>query len=181
MEFMEVVRKRRSVRSYSDRPVEDEKLEAMLEAARLAPSWVNKQCWHYIILKDKNNIAKVTSATMIFNKFLNTAPVLVVVCGDPEKSGSHNGLDYFLVDVAISLEHFVLAGTDQGLGTCWIGGFNEEQIKEILSIPERIRVVALTPVGYQSEEPTLGEIVRKKVIRGARRKAVSEFVHRERW
>lgn len=142
MEFMEVVSSRKSVRDYSDKEVEEEKLTKILEAARLAPSWANKQCCRYIIVKDKAKIQELAGG---FNGWLRKAPVVLVACADPKESGSHNGMDYYLVDVGISMQQLILAATDLGLGTCWIGSFEESKIKRILMVPEKIRVIALTP------------------------------------
>jgi len=98
-------------------------------AARLAPSWANKQCWSYVVVKDKAKIEKLANG--IVNSWLKQAKVVIVACGDPKKSGSRNGIDYYLVDVAISMEHLVLAATDLCLGTCWIGTFDEAEVKKI--------------------------------------------------
>ncbi len=113
MEFMDVVRARRSVRNYSDRDVEDEKFDLLFEAARLAPSWANKQCWSYVLVKDKDKINKL--AGRVLNSWMKNSKAVIVACGDPKKSGSRNGMDYYLVDVAISMQQLVLTATDLGL------------------------------------------------------------------
>lgn len=178
MEFMDVIRKRKSTRSYKDADVEEEKLNQLFEAARLAPSWANKQCWKYIIVNDKEKIQKLAAG--FINSWMKNVKLVIVACADPKKSGSKNGMDYFLVDVAISMEHLILAATDLGLGTCWIGGFDEKTVKEILNLPERIKVVALTPVGYPSDDGLRDKFARK-MIRANSRKPLEKMIEYNKW
>jgi nitroreductase len=175
---MDVLKARKSVRSYIDKEVEEAKLMKMLEAARIAPSWANKQCWSYIIIKDKPKIREL--ACGLANSWLKKAPVVVVECGNPKESGSRDGKDYHLVDVAISMEHLVLAATDLGLGTCWIGVFDEVKVKQLLGVPEDIRVIALTPVGYASDEGLRAKLT-KGFVRSGKRKSIEEIVHYDKW
>ncbi len=169
---MKVFEERRSIRRFGDRPVEDEKLQAVLEAARLAPSWANMQCWTYVVVKDRET-REAVSATLERNpaqRSVVEAPVLIVACADPELSGKVKDQSYYLVDIGISLQHLCLEACNQGLGTCWIGWFDEDRVKSILGIPENIRVVAMTPLGYPAVYPE---------ARG--RKPLEEIVFRERW
>ena len=161
-----------------DKVVEEEKLKQLLEAARLAPSWANRQCWKYIIVNDKEKIKKLAAG--IINSWMKNVKIVIVACADPKKSGSKNGMDYYLVDVAISMEHLVLAATNLGLGTCWIGGFDEVKVKKILNIPEKIRVVAMTPVGYPSDDGMRNKIARK-IIRADTRKPLEEMINYNNW
>jgi len=164
VEFMEVVRRRRSVRKYRPDPVPQAKLDRMLEAARLAPSWANGQCWTFVVVTD----AKVKNALAgAGNEWIEEAPAIIAACADPAKSGEKGDQGYYLLDIGIAMEHLILAAADEGLGTCWIGWFDEQKAREALGVPTEARVVALTPVGYPDEEPEprprklLGEIVRK--------------------
>ena len=177
MEFNDIIFSRKSIRNYTEQAVEPEKLTKILEAARAAPSWANKQCCQYVVVSDK---AKIKEFSSIINPWLKQAPVLIVACADPKDSGSRNGMDYFLVDVAISLQQLILAATDLGLGTCWIGGFSEEKVKKVLEIPNNIKVVALTPIGYAAESNLRTKIARK-IIRSDKRKPLEEIVHKEKW
>ncbi|MCW4003913.1 MAG: nitroreductase family protein [Candidatus Bathyarchaeota archaeon] len=177
MEFMDVVTARKSVRDYTDKPVEEEKLTQLLEAARLAPSWANKQCCRYIVVKDKAKIQEVAGG---FIGWLKQAPVLVVACADPKDSGSRNGMDYYLVDVGISMQQLILAATDLGLGTCWIGGFDEGKVRKALGIPENVRVVALTPIGYPANAGLKSKLI-KKLAGTDKRKPLSDIIHKEKW
>jgi nitroreductase len=178
MDFMDVVAARKSVRSYADKPVEEEKLSKVLEATRLAPSWANKQCCRYIVVKDKAKIQELAGG---LNGWLKQAPVIVVACADPKDSGDRNGMNYYLVDVGISMQQLVLAATDTGLGTCWIGAFDEAKVKKALGIPENIKVVAMTPLGYPADKEGLGSKLIKTVIGAGKRKPLADIVHQEKW
>lgn len=150
MEFMDVVRKRRSVREYKPNPVPEEDIEYVLEAARLAPSWANSQCWKFIVVTDETLKEKVAKAG---NRWIAQAPVLIAACADPSKPGTKGDQEYYMLDIGIAMEHLILAATDKGLGTCWIGAFDEKTAKEALNVPEKIRVVAITPLGYPKITP----------------------------
>jgi nitroreductase len=177
MDFIDVVTSRKSVRDYQDKIVEEEKLEKIIEAARLAPSWANKQCTRYIVIKEKKTIQELAST---FIGWIKKAPIVIAACANPKDSGTHNNMDYYLVDVGISMEHLVLGATDQGLGTCWIGGFDEAKVNKTLQIPENIKVVALTPLGYPAALSMRSKLVRSSS--GAeKRKSLEEIVHKEKW
>jgi nitroreductase len=178
MDFMNVVASRKSVRGYADRPVEEEKLSKILEAARLAPSWANKQCCRYVVVKDK---AKIQELACGFNGWLKQAPVIIVACADPKDAGTHDGMNYYLVDVGISMQQLILAATDMELGTCWIGGFDEAKVKKALDVPENIKVVAMTPLGYPADKEGFGSKLRETVIGGGKRKPLAEIIHQEKW
>ena len=180
MEFESVIKSRESVRDYSSKKVEDKKINFAIECARFAPSWTNKQCWQFIVVKDKK-IIKDLSKTSIINRWLRNVPMIIVACGDPKQSGSRNDIDYFIVDVSIAMEHLVLAATDKGLGTCWIGGFDEKKVKEILEIPEDIRVVALTPLGYPAEKKSFIGQLAKIVTQSKKRKSFDKIFHNNKW
>ncbi|HUS99019.1 MAG TPA: nitroreductase family protein [Candidatus Thermoplasmatota archaeon] len=180
MEFIDVIRARTSVRQFSEKSIQDEKIIYVLECARLAPSWENKQCWRFVVVKNKETIEQIAK-TSIINRWLRTAPVLIVACADPTESGTKNFIEYFTVDVSIALEQLILAATDLGLGTCWIAGFNEEKIKELLEVPKRIRVVALTPLGYPKEKKSVNERITQVLLKAKKRKTLDEIVHHDHW
>ncbi len=177
MEFMDVITSRKSVRDFLGKAVEEEKLMKILEAARLAPSWSNKQGCKYVVVKNK---ATINEIALGFTSWLSEAPVLLAACIDPKDSGSHNNMDYYLVDVGISMQHLILAATDLGLGTCWIGGFDEAKVKKVLEIPANVRVVALTPLGYPAPMSQRSKTV-QEFVRASKRKPLEEMVHREKW
>ena len=164
MEFMEVVRRRRSVRRFRPDPVPQAKIDHVLEAARLAPSWANGQCWTFVVVTDTKVKQALAEAG---NDWIAAAPAVIVACADPRQSGVKGDQTYYLLDIGIAMEHLVLAAAEQGLGTCWVGWFDEKKARNALGAPSSIRVVASTPLGYPDETPeprprkTLGEIVRR--------------------
>ena len=148
-EFLDLVRKRRSIRRYKPDPVSKEKLDYILEAGRLAPSWGNRQCWRFIVVTGQDKRRAISTRDWVAE-----APVIIVGCARPDLSGSKFDQQYYMLDMGIAMEHMILAAAEQGLGTCWIGGqFDEETVKRVLGIPDDIRVVALTPLGYPAETP----------------------------
>lgn len=175
-----VITQRKSIRSFQPRSVSDEMLESLIDIARNAPSWMNKQCWHFIVVKKESLIEEIAS-TSITNRWLKRVPSIVIVCADPHLSGERGDLSYFLVDAAIAMDHLVLSATDKGLGTCWIGSFDETKLKQILGIPPRIRIVALTPIGFPQEKASFGDRLRSTIVRSPKRKALAEIMHWNHW
>jgi nitroreductase len=147
MNVVEAIRKRRSVRSYLDKVIEEEKLNAVLEAGRLAPSASNRQEWRFVVVRDGEVRRKLGEAANE-QSFVGEAPVVIAACAVTDGHVMSCGQLCYPIDVAIALDHISLAAVEQGLGTCWIGAFNEVKVKEILGIPEKIRVVELMPLGY---------------------------------
>jgi nitroreductase len=171
MDIYEAIRNRISTRAYLSDPVENDKLERILEAARLAPSGKNGQPWTFIVITDADTRNRLVPACKN-QKFVGEAPIVIAVCGHEElayqKMGGYwNSLP---VDIGIALEHLMLAAEAEGLGTCWIGAFIEEDVREILGVPADVKIVALTPVGY----PAADKVFRK-------RKPLEEIVMREKW
>jgi nitroreductase len=156
LDFREVLEKRRSIRKYKDTPIPKEKILEILEAARIAPSAGHRQPWHFIVVQDKGKIKKLAK-----QDWAAEAPVMIVGLADQEASPG-----WCLNDLGVAFEHIVLAATNLGFGTCWMGQSNrEELVKNLLDIPEKYKVVALTPVGIPDETPSskerksLGKIV----------------------
>ncbi|MDR3543462.1 MAG: nitroreductase family protein [Desulfosporosinus sp.] len=173
MNFLEVVQARRSLRSYLDKPVEREKLEYILESARLAPSWKNMQCWRFIVVEDivrRQALAESMEVTNPGRKALIEAPIVIVLCAVPSESEVWEGKDFMMLDAGLAMEHLLLAATEQGLGTCWQGWFSEEKARESLNVPVNVRVVAMTPIGYAAEERRMRP-----------RKGMAEIVFYEKW
>ena len=153
MDVMEAIRKRRSIRAFQDRPVEEEKVRAILEAARLAPSAKNLQEWRYVVVRDAEMRQKLAEAAN-GQTFIAQAPVVLVACAKTDGHRMSCGELCYPIDVAISLEHVALKAVEEGLGTCWIGAFNQPAVKKLLGIPEAVRVVELMPLGYPAFEPS---------------------------
>ena len=184
MELFEAIQTRRSVRKFSDKPVEDEKLQQVLEAARMAPSWANMQCWRFIVVKEKaakEQISELSYVESFFapkgykvnpaKKALAEAPVVIVACADPEKSGVLWDQTYYMADLGIACQNLWLAARGLSLGTVFVGVFDEAKLIELLGIPSNIRVVGLFPLGYPFEEKAGGPV----------RKLLSEIVFMEKW
>ena len=171
MDFYEVVRKRRSYRTFKSEMPETEKINRILEAARLAPTWANMQGVHYIIVKEPDNVLKLWEAIGQRAKFTEAPMFIVGVIAESGSGTNPNGVKYFPLDVGICFEHLILAATAEGLATCWIGWFNEERVKNVLNIPKRYRVLAITPLGY----PT----VEKEEV--SERKPLEEITHYEKF
>ena len=170
MNILDTIRTRRSIRRYKTDPVEEEKLQRILEAGRLSPSAVNKQPWHFIVVRDPS-VRESLRASYGQNWFVN-APLIIVVCADPGNAWvRRDGEEYWKVDATIALQDMILCATEEGLGTCWIGAFSEEPARRALKIPEKIRIVAMTPVGYADE--------RKEPV--SDRKPLNEITHYEYW
>ena len=146
MDVMEAIKKRYSVRSYQDRAVETEKLD-ILEAARLAPSASNRQEWRFVVVQDKGIRQRLMQAAKD-QAFVGQAPVVIAACAKTDSHIMTCGQQCYPIDVAIAVEHMALKATEEGLGTCWVGAFYEDKVKEILGIPQDIRVVALLVLGY---------------------------------
>lgn len=147
MEFLELVQKRHSVRSFLDKPVEQSVLLSILEAGSLAPSACNIQPWIFIVVQDAIDREKLKP---VYDRpwFLE-APVILAVCCDHSISWKRkDGKDYGDIDIAIAMDHITLAAAEKEIGTCWIGSFNELEARKVLRLPSQIEPVAFTPMGY---------------------------------
>lgn len=147
--FKDLVLERHSVRSYrADMPVEEEKLNYVLDCARLAPSAVNFQPWKFVVLQSAD--AKAGLYPSYDRPWVREAPVVVVCCADHAQSWKRrsDGKDHADVDVAIAVEHLCLAAAEQGLGTCWVCNFDAEGLKASLQLPATLEPVAIVPLGY---------------------------------
>lgn len=152
MEVKEVVKKRRSVRSYRDKEISDQDLKEVLNSARMAPSASNRQEWKFIVIK-KEGLKKELAEAAQNQKFVGEAPVvLVAVSLNPDRIMSCE-VPAYAVDLAIAMDHVTLVAADKGLGTCWIGAFSQPKVKEILEIPGKYKVVTLMPLGYPADSP----------------------------
>jgi nitroreductase len=168
MDVFEAIKTRRSIRKYKADPVDDKTVETVLEAARLAPSWANTQCWRFIVIRDnaiKARIAETIAAnpSLGSNPALNaikTAPVVIVACAEKGVSGSFQGKTatdkgdgWCMLDVGLAMENLVLAATALGLGTVHVGLFDAQKVASILEVPDNFCVVEMTPLGYPEFQP----------------------------
>jgi nitroreductase len=170
VKIIEEIVDRRSVREYSDKTVDPEKLNRILEAARLAPTARNQQDWKLILVKNPDIKEKLVESASPQQQFLKSAPILIVACAlnpDYVMRCSHPA---FLIDLAIVLEHVALQAVREGLGTCWIGSFDEAKAKKVLGIPQEIRIVQLMCLGYPAQTPP-----------ARRRKAIQDLYGWDSW
>ena len=168
MTVQEAIRKRYSCRAYLDRPIEQEKLTQILEAARLAPSAKNLQDWRFVLVTDKEIKLKLAQAANN-QMFIAQAAAIIVACSN---SGHvmRCGQKIAPIDVAIALEHICLQAAESGLATCWIGSFYPEKVRAILGIPDDIEIIELMSLGYPADHP--GQ---------TRREPVENIVCYEKW
>jgi nitroreductase len=170
MGVFEIIRKRRSIRLYEEKLVEQEKLNRVLEAGRLAPSADNRQPWRFIVVT--NDEVKEKLRASYDEEWFVSAPVIIIGCAVPKEAWVRmDGQEYWMVDVAIAMQNMILVATELGLGTCWIADFDEEAARKALKLPQSVRIVAMTPLGYPTEE--------KRPVRN--RKSLSEIVHYDSW
>jgi nitroreductase len=167
MDVFEAIVKRRSVRSYEATPVSKEILERVLEAARVAPSASNRQPWHFIVVTDREKRKELSKG--LYAKFLAEAPVVIVACGN-ERVSPH----WYLVDVSLALQNMVIVATSEGLGTCYVGSFDEKVVKKLLMIPDDLRVIVLLAVGYPSAKEGRGRKSREA-------KSLAEIISHEEY
>ena len=165
---MTAIKMRRSIRHYKDKPVEWDKLKKVMEAGRLAPSAGNMQEWKFVVISDKNTREKLAMAA--HSRFVEEAPLVIVACATITDCILESGQLAYPLDVAIAVDHMTLKAVEEGLGTCWVGSFDERKVKEALNIPDDVRVVTLLTLGYP------------KYVPGPRkRKKLEEIVAYEKW
>ena len=152
MDFYDVIGKRRSVRAYSTDPVEDDKLERILNAARQAPTAANRQPLHFLVIRDAALREGLLEAYS--QQWFAQAPVIICACARPDSAWTRvDGKNYADVDTTIAMDHLILAATAEGLGTCWIGAFKPDRLREVLDLPADLEPLAMTPLGYPASEP----------------------------
>lgn len=169
MDFQELIRVRRSIRGYKPEPIPDDVLHRVLGAGRLAPTAANLQPFHLILVTDADMRARMKE--VYAREWFYSAPAIIVGCVDPAKAWKRSdGFNAGELDVAIVMDHIILAAAEEGLGTCWVVAFDEAKAKELLGVPPDVRVIAMTSLGYPNSEP-----------RPFARKPIQELLHKERW
>ncbi len=190
MELFEAIKNRRSIRRYTSAPVDDEKIQAILEAGRWAPSWANSQCWRFVVVRD-SEIKKKLAGTLLPITLpdreipnpaaisFTVAPVIIVVCAETGKSGGRHGSpgeyvtdkgDWFMFDVALAVQNMVLAAHALGLGTVIIGAFEAPGVEKALDVPRGYRAVTMFPLGVPAQPG-----------KAPPRKELSELVIQDKW
>ena len=173
MDLFEAIKTRRSIRAFTREEISDREIEKILDAARWAPSAGNIQPWIFVVVKDPGTKRRLSEAALS-QFFIEEAPVVIVVCADQERSrrgyGSRGADLYCIQDTAAATQNILLAAHALGLGACWVGAFNEEEVRLILKIPRGIRPVAIVPIGHSAEKPRtifkrpLSEVIRRKTF-----------------
>jgi nitroreductase len=181
METLEAINKRASLKSHlSAREVEQEKIEKVLDASRLAPSARNQQPWRFIVVKGKENVENVvTKAFFEFSQAFKEAPVLIFACANPSDDDIHEGREYYLFDIGLAFENMLLAATDLGLVTHPMSSVNEDELRKVLNIPDEVRFVAATPLSYPSEGSY--DKAAKEKLGQRTRKSLKEVAYSETW
>ena len=169
MSFLELAKKRFSVRKFKPDPVKDEDLEYVLEAGRIAPSANNSQPWQFIVIKGKAKNEEVNA--LYHREWFGDAPIVIAIFADHGKSWhrGQDGKDHADIDAAIAADHMTLAATERGLGTCWVCNFDLEKTQAYFNLPEHLELMALLPLGYPVVEPDVERHSEK-------RKPLSEIV-----
>jgi nitroreductase len=169
VEFLELVKSRYSVRAYEPTPVEEEKLQLVLEAARLAPTAANRQPFRLIVIATEGREAELQR--IYAASWFTQAPLIICACTVPDEAWVRvDGKGYSDVDVTIAMDHLILAARSLDLGTCWVADFDPAAAREVLGLPDDVEPVAFTPLGYAADQP-----------RPKKRKALSDLVRYERW
>lgn len=170
MSIIEIIKNRRSIRKYKKEDIPYEKILGILEAARWAPSSGNLQNWYFIIVKDPEKREKISE--IADQEFIKNAPVLIVVCSDTESVKYYygeKGKIYAIQNIAAAIQNILLKAYEDGYGTCWIGSFDEDKIKELLGVPKNIEVHAIITLGIPDESPA------------SNRKPLAESIFFEKW
>jgi nitroreductase len=170
MDVFEAIRTRKSVRAFRDEPVEQALLLKVMEAARAAPSARNDQEWRFVAVRERA-VREQIAREAARQPFIGAAPVLLACCAETDGRIMRCGQTAYTVDVAIAMDHLSLAAAALGLGTCWIGSFDEELVKKILGIPAAVRVVELMPLGWPADASPAPKS----------RLSMEKILHTERW
>lgn len=186
MDLLEAIKTRRSIRRFSDKPVSQEDIETILDLVRYSPSWANMQCWRFVVVRDKEKIKKISELSYVESflkpmgykanpatKGIGEAPVVIIACAEPSKSGVIWNQPYYMTDMGIASQTLMLAVRGLGLGTVFVGIFEEDAIRKLLDIPSDIRVVGIFPIGHLQDE--------KKETKMPERKPLNEIVFYEKW
>lgn len=171
--FIDIAKSRYSCRNYKPDEVPGDKLLQLLKAFNVAPSAVNYQPWHIIIVRDPKNKEMIYKAYQ--RDWIKSAPVLLVACGDHSLSWKRkDGKDHVDIDISIAIDHLTLQAAELGLATCWVCNFDSELLKDVLNLPENIEPIVIIPLGYPNDQSDPER-------HGIKRKPLSEIVHWEKF
>jgi nitroreductase len=169
VDHLDLVKKRYAVRGYKPDLPEERLVQQVLEAGRLAPSAYNRQPYRFVVLRTKGREAELRQ---IYDRdWFVQAPVIICICGIPAEAGTRaDGKSYLDIDVAIAMDYMVLAATELGLGTCWVGGFDAAGAREVLGLPDGVEPIIFSPLGYPAADRLTKE-----------RRTLQELIHYDRW
>lgn len=179
--MLEPIIKRRSGRAYTNKPVPDELVEAILEAGRRAPSCANTQAWNYVVLRSEDALEKAHEAVSRGNAWGKRAPIMIIVAAKEDAGCPSHNLPYFMMDIGLTTQNMLLQAVHLGLLAHPTAGWNEEKMKEITGIPEEYRIGTVIFVGYEGDIELLDERNREKEKKPSTRRPLSEIVHWDRW
>lgn len=165
MTFIELAKQRYSCRNYDSGYVEQDKLDLVLEAGRIAPSAANRQPWHFVVIRERENLRKIHE--VYHREWFRTAPCVIVICGDHDQSWirKQDGKDHCDIDIAIAVDHMTLQATELGLATCWICHFDKEKTIAALNLPPYLEPIVILPLGYPLDQvdPSRHDEKRKRI------------------
>lgn len=178
-DLMDIIKERRSIRKYEDKPIPDAALNRVLEAVQWSPSWANTQCWEVVVVKDpavKERLQETIAPKNPATKAITNAPAVLALCGKLGTSGYYNDQvttkfgDWFLFDLGIATQSLCLAAHNEGMGTVIVGLFDQDKAKAVLGVPDTHEVVVLIPMGYPA-----------KISSAPKRREIGEFTHHDRF
>ncbi|NQV13378.1 MAG: nitroreductase family protein [Parcubacteria group bacterium] len=174
MEFRDLIKARHAIRAFQDKEIPEEKLQAVLEAIQQAPSAKNLQSFEVVLVRQKETIKKLAETALKPQPFIAEADLVLIFFANPERLTEYfdkRGIKlYPIQDATIAITQAHLAAANEGLGSVWIGSFDEEKASKILSAPTGLRPIAMLPIGYPAEEPVAKE-----------RRALDDIIHQEKF
>ncbi len=173
--------RRWSSRRFAPTPVPDSSVESLIEAARWAPSYGNRQPWRFVVVHDGSILTALHGALTKGNAYAKAAPVMIAICGDPDDGQIVNGKQYYLMDAGMALENLLLQAVALDLHAHPMGGFDEQVVRAVLGVPQQVRVLALVAVGHPGRLEDLDERTRERELRGRTRRERDEIRSYDRW
>ncbi|MDY6915998.1 MAG: nitroreductase family protein [Candidatus Cloacimonadota bacterium] len=184
MDCKQTILSRKSIRDFSSEPIPQEIIDDMILAAQYAPSCQNRQPWRFIFVDNPTAIKKLALHSGFIGKvnfFIKQAPLIVVACANPKNSCQLNEQSYYLVDVAIAFQQMILIAWQHGVGSCWQAAFNEKKVRDILNIPNQVKVVALSPFGFPKQKKSLYSKTVSQFAKSSKRLVKDKIVSFQKW
>ena len=179
--ILEEIMKRHSGRAFTDKPISDEMLYSILEAGRWAPSCSNTQAWNFVVIREREGLAKAHETLSRGNWYAKAAPVMIIVAAKEDGGCPSHGLPYFAMDVGLAVQNMLLQAVHLGLMGHPTAGWDEARLKEITGIPKEYRIVTVVFFGYEADVSLLDDVDRAKESKPRTRRPLSEIVHWNKW